>query len=97
MMNLAVTPLHPLFVATVTGVDLRNPIDEPDAPPWSREFDLVPTKRDLGRSDHRVGSADTKVVPCPSTDTQVSSPSCSSSTIWRHEVKPSPCPSGLVV
>src|SRR3979490_1995822 len=27
-MSLAVTPLHPLFVAKVTGVDLRNPIDE---------------------------------------------------------------------
>jgi len=27
-MTLAVTPLHPLFAAKVTGVDLRNPIDE---------------------------------------------------------------------
>jgi alpha-ketoglutarate-dependent 2,4-dichlorophenoxyacetate dioxygenase len=27
-MNLVVTPLHPLFAAKVTGVDLRNPIDQ---------------------------------------------------------------------
>jgi alpha-ketoglutarate-dependent 2,4-dichlorophenoxyacetate dioxygenase len=27
-MGLAVTPLHPLFVAKITGIDLRKPIDE---------------------------------------------------------------------
>jgi len=27
-MNLVVTPLHPLFVARITEVDLSNPVDE---------------------------------------------------------------------